>query len=303
MAFPRVSGRLGNLIDLNITFYRDGVPADPFAIRRVEIYRAAVKKENRVAAFEIIDVMNPSYPNPLSRELVDGQLGKCGTVPPTAFKPGVFHLLWDVPKSGIPCPDIFFDVWSFIPTNPGGLLPESALTSPDREFTSPIGTDADLHPIPGENVNDQIEDDESLYQRCCQKFWLYDDGFFCDAGLENFRIGFEPIDEKFQQPEVRTLEVGLTPLPLFDFDYNYVAPIIPQLKATFTLMTDNCETLIAAEPMTIGLRQGTYRNNPFVLRYLFDTSKILKGSYKYQVAVQLPNGETRISPKFALMVS
>lgn len=305
MAYPRVSGRLGNQIDLNITFYRDGVPTDPFAIRRVTIYRAAIKPENIVAAFEIIDVENPSYPNPLARELDTGEVGKCGTLPPGKIKPGVFHLFWDVPKDGIPVPDIFFDVWSYLPIKPDGLVPESGLTDLVQEFTNPPNSFEEGTVVQGDTdfANDQILEDETKWQNCCQRFWLYDDGFFCDAGLETLRIGFQAIDEKVQQPEIRTLEVGMMPLPLYDFDYNFVAPIIPNLKATFSLFTDSCETLISQEPMRIGLRQGLHRTDPFVLQYLFDSSRVLKGAYKYQVFVKLPNGETRVSPKFSLMVS
>ncbi len=152
-------------------------------------------------------------------------------------------------------------------------------------------------------TNGDSIDDEDLWSTCCEKFWLYSDGFYCDAGLENIRLGFEPMDEKFLQPEVRTLEVGLMPLPLYDYDYNKIAPILPRIEATFSLMTDNCELLISAEPMRIGLRDGTFRSNPFTLQYTFDTSRVIKGCYKYQVTLNLPNGETRVSPKFNIQVS
>jgi hypothetical protein len=150
---------------------------------------------------------------------------------------------------------------------------------------------------------DAVLDDESLWQRCCNEFWLLPEGFFCDDGLSTVRFGFEAIDVKFNQPEVRTLEVGLMPLPLYDFDFNKIAPIIPHLRATLTLRTENCETLINAEPMRIGLRQGTFRSNPFVLQFTFDTARVLKGTYQYQVSICLPNGETRVSENFSLNVS
>ncbi len=92
------------------------------------------------------------------------------------------------------------------------------------------------------------------------------------------------------------------PLPLYDFD-NKIATIIPFLKAYISLYTDNCEILIDKHPMQIGLRQGTYRTNPFTLRYKFDTMIVLKGSYKYKVEVVLPNGESRVSPMFDIQVS
>jgi hypothetical protein len=262
--FPRVSGRLGSQLDLNITFYKNGVPADPFAIRLVQIYKSSVQQENLIAEFPILDPDETGYPSPLTREYDANN----------NIKPGVFHLIWDVPTQGIPTPDIFFDVWSYIPEEP-----DSA---------------SDL---------DAVLDDETRWQRCCNEFWLLPDGFYCDSGLTNIRFGFEPIDVKFNQPEVRTLEVGLTPLPLYDFEYNKVAPIIPHLRAFITLRTENCELLVDREPMRIGLRQGTYRSNPFVLQYTFDSNRVLKGTYQYQVAVCLPNGESRVSKFFSLQVS
>lgn len=269
MAQPRVSGRLGSQIDLNVTFYRSGIPTDPYAIRLVQIYKSAVQEENLIAEFPILPPTDSSYPYPLTRET-----NTQGTI-----LSGVFHLVWDVPESGIVVPDIFFDVWSYIPNDPG------------------ISTDS-----AGE-LDISLLDNEDLYVQCCNEFWLYNDSFFCDSGLSNIRLGFEALDIKFNQPEIRTLEVGVMPLPLYDYDYNKIAPIIPQLSAYFTLQSDNCELLIDKDPMKIGLRQGTYRSNPFVLQYEFDTRRVLKGSYKYQVLVCLPNGESRASPFFNLQVS
>ena len=100
------------------------------------------------------------------------------------------------------------------------------------------------------------------------------------------------------------------PLPLYDFDFNVIAPIVPHLTATFTMLTENEELLIDSETMKIGLRQGSFRTNPFVLQFKFDTSQILstgvpllKGTYKYRVQINLPNGETRVSPDFSLQIS
>lgn len=272
---PRISGRLGQPLDLNITFYRNGIPTDPFAIRQVAIYKSAVQPENLIAVFPITYPFDPNYPAPLSRES-NGSSG---------FKPGVFHLFWDVPKFGIPVPDIFFDVWSFIEDNPdagsGGTVGNTEATAEEEQELN----------------------DESRWISCCNEFWLYPDGTFCDDGLTNIRLGFEAIDVKFNQPEVRTLEIGITPLPLYDFDYNKVAPIIPLLKPLFSLMTDNCELIIDKAPMKMGVRQGTYRSNPFVAQYRFDTNQVYKGSYKYQMILQLPNGESRVSPWYSLLVA
>ena len=269
MPQPRVSGRLGDQIDLNVTFFRNGQPTDPFAIRRVQIYKSAVQEENLVVEFPVVDPTDINYPSPLSRE-TDSNGDEL---------PGVFHLFWDVPESGIPVPDIFFDVWSYVPDDPG------------------IGTDT------SGLVDTSLLDDESQWLQCCNEFWLFNDGFFCDNGLCTIRLGFEPLDIKFTQPEIRTLEVGITPLPLYDFDFNKIAPIIPHLQAFFTLQTDNCELLVNQAPMKIGLRQGTYRSNPFVLQYQLDTRTLLRGSYQYQVVVCLPNGETRSSRFFGIQVA
>lgn len=266
--YPRISGRLGNTIDLNVTFYKNGVPTDPFAIRKVSIYRSAVQDENLVAEFLVLCPDDPNYPSPLSREAESGTEAT-----------GVFHLFWEVPSSGIPTPDIFFDVWSYIPTDPGGSG-GTDLTSGCSEL-----------------------DDETLWQSCCNRFWLYPDGFFCDDGLANIKLGFEPTDIKLRQPEKRTIEIGITPLPLYDFDYNRIAPIIPMLNAKITIMTENCEVLVSDAPMSLGLRDGTFRSNPFVAKYLVDTTTFLKGSYKYRVTLDLPNGESRVSPDFVLQVS
>lgn len=276
MAEPRVSGRLGNQIDLNVTFYRNGVPTDPFAIRSISIYRSAVQPENLIAEFPILPPSDPNYPSPISREMDSSGL----------VAPGVFHLIWDVPPSGIPVPDIFFDVWSFIAVDPCPNIGSA-------------GTGGTGGSIPAECDIDN----EDTWLKCCNEFWLFADGFFCDDGLTNIRLGFEAMDIKFNQPEIRTLEVGVMPLPLYDFDFNKIAPIIPRLKAFLSLQTDNCELLIDRAPMSIGLRQGTFRSNPFVLQYLFNTNLVLKGSYQYQVTVCLPNGETRTSPSFHLQVA
>lgn len=310
--YPRISGRLGNVIDLNITFYRNGVPTDPYAIRKVMIYRAAVAPENLVAEIVITCPDDPNYPSPLVREfecvsepvdVTPGECPKSGQSQQVKIaKPGVFHLFWDVPKDGIPVADIFFDVWHYLGDSPSsGCSTCPEVPSNDAQQIA-LNQDPDACPVPGV-IPPEPEPETCITQTCSEKFWLYPDGMYCDAGLETIRLGFEAIDEKFYQPEKRTLEVGLMPLPLYDYDYNLIAPILPYLQATLTLMTDNCEVLIPAEPMRIGLRQGTYRSAPFVLQYTFDTMRVLKGSYKYQIEVKLPNGETRVSPRFNIQVS
>jgi hypothetical protein len=281
--FPRISGRTGSPIDLNITFYQNGIPTNPWAITKVSIYKQSVQPENLVAEIPILPNCDPDYPFPLTREPVDPApvTGPCGTDPAaaTAYKPGIYHLIWNVPID-IQVPDIFFDVWSFIPTNPG----------------IETGTGCSTEQL-------AVLADETLWQSCCNEFWLYPDSSYCDSGLENIRFMFEALDIKFQKPEIRTLEVGIMPGPLYDFDYNKVAPIMPYLTAVISISTCDNELLISNAAMKIGLRQGTYRSNPFVLQYKLDTSCLLKGSYKYRVTVCLPNGESRVSQDFILQVN
>lgn len=268
---PRVSGRLGRPIGLNVRFYRDGVATDPFAIRRVRIYRSAVAEENLIDTIDFVYPDATDYPSPATQE-INGS----GPVP------GSYVLVWNVPTD-IVAPDIYFDVWDFL--------------GDDCRSASSGATDSCL-------------DDESLFISQCNQFWLYPDGWFVDDGLEVMRFGFEALDIKLRQPEIRTIEVGLMPLPLYDFDYNKIAPIVPQLKAYFSLESENCELLIEDAPMSIGIRQGSYRSNPFTLQFRFNTSVIestnmplLRGTYKYRVKIMLPNGETRVSDYFTLQVS
>lgn len=278
---PRISGRLGQTVALNALFYRNGVLTDPFAIRRVRIYRSAVSDENLIVELPFVLPGDSLYPLPAER-----QFDSSGD--PIE---GAFILNWDVPSSGIPTPDIFFDVWDFI--------------SDDCTATGAgdAGTD-------GPSAADPCLDDEEEFISLCNKFFLLPDGWFLDDGLEVFRFGFEALDLKFHQPECRTLEVGLMPLPLYDFDFNLIAPVMPYLTATFTLLSENEELLIDQEPMVIGIRQGSFRSNPFTLQFKFNTSVVestgcplLKGTYKYRVALLLPNGETRVSPDFTLQIS
>lgn len=266
MALPRISGRLGSELDLNVSFYKDGALTDPHAIRKIEIYKSAVQDENLVAEFSMLEPSDEDYPSPLTKSST-----------------GKFHLYWDVPETGIVVPDIFFDVWYYI------------TDGPEEGSSGSTGSSG------SESTIDY--DDESLWVSCCNKFWLYDSGFYCDDELENVRFGFEAMDAKFNQPEVRTLEVGLMPMPLYDYDYNKIAPMIPRLSAYFSLWTDNNELLVNNSAMSIGLRQGTYRSNPFVLKYKFDSRRVLKGSYRYRVTICLPNGESRTSPTFYLQVA
>lgn len=257
MIFPRVSGHVGQPIRLNVTFYQGGIPTDPFAIRKVDIYQSSVRPDNLIAEIPFVLPDDPTYPSPAA-QIVLG----------SGFAPGEFELIWDVP-SDLVIPNNFFDVWNFIPEDPG--------------------SSADL-------------DDEDLFLTKCNRFWVFPDAWFADDGLETIKIGFEPLDLKFHQPEIRTLEIGLVPLPLYDFNFNLISPIIPHLTGTISIQTENCEILVDEEPVSIGLRQGSYRSTPFVLQFKLDTTRFLKGTYRYRVTVKLPNGETRVSAFFRISI-
>jgi hypothetical protein len=185
-------------------------------------------------------------------------------------------------------PDVYYDVWSFLPTNPCDLE-EFAGTSTVCEDGHYPDLDADA--LAG------------LMLKLCSRFWVYPDGWNLQDNLSSIRLGFEPLDQRFSHPEIRPLEVGIMPLPLYQYDYNLVAPILPYLTGTITIETLHREVLVQNAPLEIGLRQGLYRSNPYVLRYLLDTSSFLIGTYRYRVTVMLPDGTKRTSRDFIFTIS
>jgi len=278
MVYKRISARLGQTVDLDVAFYHGGVPADPYAIRRVEIYKTQVLPHNLVATIFVADPRDAAYPLPLVQHTVDLPAGQCGTGPQTGSPvPGKYSLMYDIPPE-LQAPDVYFDVWHF------------HTVDPCDQGTAP----ADCDPDSPENA--------ARLTSCCHRFWVYPDQWFCGDGLQTVRFGFEPLDQRFHQPELRPLEVGLMPLPLYDYNYNLVNPLIPFLRATITVETQHSEMLVDAAEMSIGVRQGSYRSNPWVLRYNLDTTKFLKGTYRYRVVLHLPDGTTRASKNFILTV-
>lgn len=277
MPNPRISARQGQPVKLDVTFYRGGVPTDPYAIRKVEIYKTQVLPHNLVATIPLVDPEDTLYPAPVAQAAVLSETGDCGTEPvgPTTPIPGKYELIYDVPAE-FEAPDVYFDLWHYYPVNP-----------------CESGTD----PC-------DYEDPENLAKvlKCCNRFWLYPDEWFCSDGLQTVNFGFEPLSQKFNQPEVRPLEIGLMPLPLYDYNYNLVNPLIPFLTATISIETQHNELLVESEPMEIGLRQGSYRTNPWVIKYMLDTTKFLKGTYKYRVLLHLPDGSSRSSNDFVLVI-
>lgn len=272
---PRISARTGQAVDLNVTFYRDGIATDPYAIRRIEIYHTQVIPSNIVATIPFVDIHDKLYPSPAVFGTMTGAAGTTGE-----RVEGEFHYYYAVPQD-LAVPDVFFDLWYYFSDDPCGDL-------------GSVGS-----------VGCNIDDPEyvNFLKTACNRFWVYPDTTYVDDGLETIRFGFEPLDLKFYQPEARPLEVGLMPLPLYDYNFNLVQPIMPLLKASITVETQYRELLIDRDAMSIGVRQGTVRTNPWVLRYTLDTMKFLKGTYQYYITLHLPDASTRTSKRFMFTVS
>ena len=281
-SYPRISARRGQIVDLNVDFLHSGVLSDPYAIRHVEIYKTQVVPHNLVATIPIVTSDDQLYPSPLVREYESAELGDCCTEPESSTVPiaGKYHLPYVIPTD-FSVPDVYFDVWYYFATNPC-----------DDDYST-SGTDCDI---------DDPQYDAYLL-KCCHRFWIYPDEWMCDDQLQTIRFGFEPLDQKFHQPEYRPLEVGLMPLPLYDYNYNLVNPIIPFIQPTISVETQFNELLVDNDPCRIGIRQGSYRSNPWVIQYDLDTTKFLKGTYRYYITLKLPNGSTRVSRKFIFTVS
>jgi hypothetical protein len=280
-AYPRISGRVGQVVDLNVDFMHSGSLADPYAIRYIEIYKSQVLPHNKVATIPVVGRNEELYPSPVLQEYVAAEDGACGTeaTGQNTLVVGKYHLPFTIPEDFI-SPDVYFDVWYYFPENPCGLA-----------GTEPTACDID----------------ESIYNsfliKCCHRFWVYPDNWLCDDKLQTIRFGFEPLDLKFYSPEERTLEVGLMPLPLYDYNYNLVTPMIPFLQPSISIETQHCELLVSDDPCRIGIRQGSFRSNPWVIQWDLDTTKFLRGTYRYYIKLQLPNGTTRVSRKFIFTIN
>lgn len=308
MGDPRISARTGQVVDLKTTFYQNGVPTDPFMIRRIDIYQSCERPENLVATIPIST--GSGYPSPLLREFVTGPIGQCGTEPaPGAVMPGVFILPFLIPEN-FRAPQVYIDVWRFLGSDPGsagiGTDPDDVVGAGD-EADEVVGVEEEEgeenEPFDFDKDSSFPPDDDALWIAQSNKFFVFPDSFFADDGLIIPRLGFEALDKIFYKPEVRSLEVGIMPLPLYDFDFNRIAPIIPHLKAFITIETDNAEVIVNNAPARLGIRQGTYKANPFTVQYTLNTANFLIGTYQYRITVLLPNGESRVSAPFRLTIS
>lgn len=276
---PRISGRRGETVSLNVDFYKNGILADPFAIRYVEIYKTSIAPANKVAVVPISSLTGGLYPAPLVRGTSTSATYQCGTDPDTVDQVGRYILPFAIPAD-FAVPDVYFDVWYYFADDPCGAL-------------GTAGTECDID-------NAAYGD---LLLKCCHRFWVYPENWFCSDDLQTIRFGFEPLDQKFYSPERRPLEVGLMPLPLYDYNFNLVNPMMPYLRPTIRIETQHNELLVNDGECTIGLRQGNYRSNPYVIQYNLDTTQFLKGTYQYQIKLTLPNGSTRVSRKFIFSVA
>jgi hypothetical protein len=275
----RLNASVGGSVALNAAFANNGVPTDPYTIRAVRIYKQSVREENKVLEILVPPPGSTDYQSvfdSLFQRVQDptvSETGVCGTDIGPHYLPGAYVLNLNLPCDTFEA-GVYFDVWCFV---------------------------GDLNCYTDQSVINW--DDESMWTCQCNKFFLSSaNNWQMDDDLTNIRLGFDPLDSKFIQPEKRMLEVGMMPLPLYDYDYKKLAPLIPALRGKITIETQNCETIVNDADMKIGLRSGSYRSNPYVLKYLLDTSKFFKGTYKYRVSVGLPNGETRVSDNFYFTV-
>jgi hypothetical protein len=268
----RLTAKTGLPVGLNVTFRRNGVAQDPWAIRRVDIYKSSVKEDNLVAQILIPAPNATGYPSPIVLDPAN---------------PGSYILEFQVPDTLDA--GVYFDVWRFIGSEP----------TCDVQDEEPLS-------LPYQVSSDCVVDlnNEERWISQCNKFWVSEDCWFLDDGLLTARFAFEPLDSRFRKGEIRNLEVGIMPLPLYDWDRNRFGQMIPQICPFITVETEECEIIEGLEkaPCRIGLRQGTYRTNPYVVQCPLDTSGFLKGQYRYRILLELPNGETRVSENFRFQI-
>lgn len=269
--YPRISGRKGSTIRLNVAFYANGVPADPYAITRIDIYQNTVATENLVAQVDVLPPDDPLYPAPLVRVSDTDDSVCCGDA-----GPGRYYYDLDVPDS-FEAPEIYIDQWHFI----------------GDELVASTGSTVDVT-------------DETLWDSQCNNFYVAPSNtWYIDDCLIVPRFEFEALDKDIVKPEIRTIEVGIMPLPRYDYDYNRIAPLLPQLNATISIFpasSGRCDAVVDDAVMCVGYRQGAHRSDPFVFRYTLDSSSMQRGTYTYYVTLHLPNGETRVSKPMHLTI-
>lgn len=233
MAYPRVAGRLGNNITLNMAFYHNGTLQSPYAITQIEIFDGQIGPQYKVDTILFPDPSVTGYP-----------LSAVETAP------GLFEIQYSVPTTFIPA-QAYYDVWYYLPN------PTTSTADP------------------------------TLWSRHSGQFWVYDDAWITDSGVTTKRLGFEPLDKKFKRGEITNLEIAVHPLPLYDYEFNKIAPILPQLTPTISVWTVQDELIVSNAPCKMGIRQGRSRNSPFVIQCALDTRTLLVGTYRYIVTVNI----------------
>lgn len=253
ITYPRIAGRAGRTVRLNMCFLHNGVKEDPFAIRQIDIYKGFIRPGQLVGQILIPPPDDPLYPFPLINDTGAGQ----------------YEALFAIPED-FAVDDVYLDVWNFLPEDPG---------------TAGV-------------------DEEGLWLSQKGQFWVLDDVWIVDDELQTKRLGFEPLDKKLRRGEIRTIEVGLHPLPKYDFDYNKFAPAIAQLKPTITVTTTQKELIagLVDAPCNIGVRQGSHKNSPFVVQCLIDTRLLLRGTYRYRIKIPLSDNSIVVSEEFSFTV-
>ena len=83
--YSRVAGRIGSIVDLNMTILRNSVPTSPYAIRKIDIYRGSPRPGQLVATIVFPEPDSTTYPSPA---IEDG--------------PGQFRVPFLVPEDFVP---------------------------------------------------------------------------------------------------------------------------------------------------------------------------------------------------------
>lgn len=250
MEYSRLNARTGNIVNLDINIYNNGILKSPYAILNIDIYRNSIKPANLVATIPIADRNSTNYPSPAS-EISEGQ----------------FVIPFYVPHN-FPAPDIYFDVWNIIGSEPQNIT----ATNLDDVIISKSG-----------------------------RFWVFNDIWISDDRLKTLRIGFEPLDKKLRRGEIRTIEIAVYPLPLYEYDFNIMEPIISQLNPKITIHTSNGELIVKDAECKIGIRQGKSRHSKFVIQCLLDTRLFVRGTYKYTIKTNIEDRQI-ISPEFYITI-
>lgn len=151
------------------------------------------------------------------------------------------------------------------------------------------------------NSTDCLEDTDQC-STICGRFYVFTDCVVGDDELEKFKFGFESLNHHFSKPAVVPLEVGVMPLPLYDHKVGAIQAIA-SATAKIMIETDRQEVVLEWTPIDIALRSGSYRSNPYVLRYTLATSEFLAGTYAYKVMLKLRNGDTYVSKRMYFTIA